>query len=61
MAHAVTIGELTEGLIGSITGIPRDHSLFGSLKDRAVKQLKDSGRGRTNPFEVNERFAGLIE
>ncbi|KAK0265570.1 hypothetical protein LTS09_000806 [Friedmanniomyces endolithicus] len=61
MAHAATIGELTEGLIGSITGIPRDHSLFGSLKDRAVKQLKDSGRGRTNPFEVNERFAGLIE
>ncbi|KAK0276706.1 hypothetical protein LTR35_002847 [Friedmanniomyces endolithicus] len=61
MAHAATIGELTEGLIGSITGIPRDHSLFGSLKDRAVKQLKDSSRGRTNPFEVNERFAGLIE
>ncbi|KAK1811284.1 hypothetical protein LTR12_014356 [Friedmanniomyces endolithicus] len=61
MAHAATIGDLTERLIGSITGLPSDHSLVGSLKDRAVKQLKDSSRGRTNQFEVNERFSGLIE
>ncbi|KAK0264886.1 hypothetical protein LTR91_003630 [Friedmanniomyces endolithicus] len=61
MAHATTIAELTEGLIGSATNIPKDHSLFESLKDRAVKQLRDTSRGRTNPFEVNERFSGLIE
>ncbi|KAK0934753.1 hypothetical protein LTR29_013684 [Friedmanniomyces endolithicus] len=61
MAHAATIAELTEGLIGSATNIPKDHSLFESLKDRAVKQLRDTSRGRTNPFEVNERFSGLIE
>ncbi|TKA65023.1 hypothetical protein B0A55_10568 [Friedmanniomyces simplex] len=61
MAHAATIGELAGSLITSITGFPNDHNLFRSLKDRTVRGLKDSSRRRTNPFEVNDRFSGLIE
>ncbi|KAK3643991.1 hypothetical protein LTR56_009843 [Elasticomyces elasticus] len=61
MAHAATVGELATSLVRSLTGITRDDSIFGGLKDRTIKGLRDGGHGRVNPFEIKDRCAGLVE
>ncbi|KAK4890523.1 hypothetical protein LTR27_010804 [Elasticomyces elasticus] len=61
MAHAATVGELATNLVGSLTGITRDDSTFGGLRDGTIKGLREGGHGRVNPFEIKDRCAGLVE
>ncbi|KAK5682991.1 hypothetical protein LTS10_004519 [Elasticomyces elasticus] len=61
MAHAATVGELATNLVRSLTGITRDDSTFGGLRDRTIKGLREGGHGRVNPFDIKDRCAGLVE
>ena len=61
MAHAAKIGELTDGLVVSITGRSNSDSRFSQLKSGVWHDLRSHSHPRTNQFDVHERYEGLVE